>query len=76
MVVVDAGSLLWKASKVRDGELPERQLKARLIMDSYRLSGVDGLTPGPNDPALAINPRYGAALRLAEQIEDHLEHAA
>ncbi len=29
-----------------------------------------------NDQALAINPRYDAALRLAEQIEDHLAHAA
>ncbi len=28
-----------------------------------------------NDLALAINPRYQAALRLAEQIEDHLEYA-
>jgi len=29
-----------------------------------------------NDQALAINPRYEAALRLAEQIEDHLAYAA
>jgi len=29
-----------------------------------------------NDQALAINPRYEAANRLAEQIEDHLTHAA
>ncbi len=29
-----------------------------------------------NDQALAINPRYDAALRLADQIEEHLEQAA
>ncbi len=55
MVVVDAGSLLWKSAKVREGELPERQLKAQLIVDAYRLSGVDALTPGPADLALGVD---------------------
>ncbi len=55
MVVVDAGSLIWKNANVREGELPERRLKAQLILDAYRLSGVDALTPGPADLALGVD---------------------
>jgi 2',3'-cyclic-nucleotide 2'-phosphodiesterase (5'-nucleotidase family) len=60
-VIVDAGDLLWKSPTVSESRLAQQRIKAGLQLDSYALSGVDGMVPGEGDLALGLDWLSAAA---------------
>ena len=54
MVVVDAGNLAYGDGAMSVDRLPQQREKARILLDGWKLGGVDAMVPGEGDLALGI----------------------